>query len=179
MQYYKGDELEKKVDEVFAGTTDGQSAQLDLFFADVYNCQAFGDIINDNDLSPLANAIKKEIFRETFNEIFNAFIEVGTGEAYLTVFRKVFGEEVTVNFTVPAPGKLEIEILADGIVLNDMLAAQIINNDYVYTEITDHEGTNIALQTVKGFQSQYELEKMLFEMVVGGVYTTISLTLGV
>jgi hypothetical protein len=79
---------------------------------------------------------------------------------------------------VPGDGRLQIDIIAEGVDLNDAVARRIENNQYVLDELIDYEDDNIAFQKIKGFQSQYELEQMLFEMVPAGVFTEISLTLG-
>jgi hypothetical protein len=83
-----------------------------------------------------------------------------------------------VDFTVPAPGKLNIDIEAAGVELADFISRYIEDNTYLFDEVIDDEGDNIVFQSVKGFQSQYELEQMLFEMVPAGIFTTISLTIG-
>ncbi len=174
-QYFKGDDTEIKMYTAGKFATDAVGIQLDLFEDGAYDTYALGDLIFDNDLSPLANAIPRLIFREAFKEIFDAFVAVGSFEAYLTVFRKIFGDDVEVTFTVPAAGKLNIDIVATGVELSDFITRYIENNEYVIDEIIDEEGDNIAFQGLKGFQSQYELEQMLFEMVPAGIYTTITL----
>lgn len=178
MQYFKGDDTEIKFDESAKTTLDNLGLQFDDFLADAYNCQAFGDILYDNNLSPLANAIKKEVYRTAFNEVFANFIVAGTFESYIAVFGKVFGAEADVTFTVPAAGRLQIGIVADGIELSEAISRTIVDNEYVFDEIVGDDFDNIMFQTIKGFQSQYELEQMLFEMVPQGVFTEITLTLG-
>lgn len=178
-QFFKGDTTEQKYLACVEPLSDNYSLEKDEFFEDAYNCFLLGDLLFENELAPLANAIPQEIFRESFSEIFTAFESAGTFEAYLTVFRKIFGEDVEVTFTVPDPGKLQIDIVAEGVVLSDYVAKVIENNDHVLYEIITQDGVdNIAFQTIKGFQSQYELEQMLFEMVPDGIYTEINLTLG-
>lgn len=178
MQYFKGDETEQKIDQAADGLLSVLSAAKDDFYTGAYECAPLGDMIYDSGRSPLSNAIAKVIFRESFKEIFEAFVKVGTFEAYLTVFRKIFGEDVTVEFTLPAAGKLQINIEASVVELSDFVARSIVDNEYVFDEVIDDVDDNIAFQTVKGFTSQYELEQMLFEMVPAGIYTEISLTLG-
>lgn len=178
MQYFKGDDLEKKFDASGETICSNLSLAKDEFLSGAYDAAPLGDVIFDSLRSPLSNAIDRAIFRIAFSEIFDAFVKVGTFEAYLTVFEKIFGETVTVEFTVPGPGKLEIDIAADDVEESLFLARLIENNTYVFDQIIDDEDDNIVFQTIQGFQSQYELEQMLFEMVPGGVYTNISLTLG-
>lgn len=184
MQYFKGDVVEKKYYESGKQIMDDLSLQRDEFFDDSYACQALGDLIVQDNRSPLANAMPQTIFRESFPDIVQAFVEVGTFESYLSVFRKIFGEDVGVQFTVPGPGLLNIEIEAEGVILFNFSVREIVDNQYQYFDLITQEGetedepSEIMFQAIKGFESQYELERMLFEMVPSGIYTNISLTLG-
>jgi hypothetical protein len=179
MQNFKGsDEIEKQFEDSAAPVLDAIGLGIDDFYDDAFQSQPLGDVIHDSGRAPLTNAIKKEIFRIAFKEIFDAFIKVGTFEAYLTVFKKIFGDNVDVQFAVPAPGKLNIDIEATDINLSEFVARYISENTYLFDSIIDDEGDFIVFQTIKGFETQYELERMLFEMVPGGIYTEITLTIG-
>jgi hypothetical protein len=179
MQYFKeNDDTEKKYEASAAPVLDDLALQKNLMFADAYSAAPLGEVIYDALRAPLAKAIKRDIFRSAFAEIFSAFVVAGSFESYLTVFRKIFGETVDIVFAVPAPGKLTITITADEMELTNALTRYIANNMYVLEPLVDYDGDNILFQTVKGFQSQYELEQMLFEMVPGGIYTLITLTIG-
>lgn len=178
MQYFKGDDLEKKFEAAFQGIVDDIGIQLDAFHDGAYSASPLGDVLYEDNRSPLANAIDQDIYRETFNEVFTAFRVAGSFESYLDVFKKIFGETVEVTFTVPDPGKLQIDIVATELEIFDLVARRVVNGAYVLDEIIDDEGDNIAVRLVKGFQSQYELEQMLFEMVPDGIYTEISLSFG-
>ena len=178
-QYFKGDATEIKFDEGLKDTLDTLSAQKTLFFEDAYDCQAFGDIIFSNNLAPLANAISQEIFRDAFNEVFQNFEVAGSFESYIAVFKKIFGDDVDIEFVIPASGRLQINITSTDVVLYDFVGRYIENNEYIFDEIIDYEGDNIALQTIKGFQTEYELEQMLRELVPVGIFTEITLSVGV
>lgn len=177
-QFFKGDEKELKFFNAGKTIFENLSVQKDLFFDDAYACFVLGELLYDSARAPLSNAIPREIFRESFSAIFDSFILAGSFESYLTVFRKVFGEDVEVTFTVPAPGKLQIAIVASGVETYDFIARHIVSNAYVFDEVVDDEGDNIVFKSVKGLESEYELEQMLFEMVPAGIYTEISLTIG-
>lgn len=177
-QFFKGDATEQKYYLSGLPISEQLSAQKSLFFDDAYACFVLGELLYDNDYAPLARAIPREIFRESFATVFDAFLTAGSFESYLTVFRNIFGDDVEVTFTVPAPGKLNIDIVAAGFQLSDFIAREIVANAYVFDEIIDDEDDNIVFQTVKGFESQYELQQMLFEMVPAGIYTEITLTVG-
>lgn len=180
MQLFKGDATEQKFVDVSEVVGGGLELQKDLFFEDAYNCQDLGALLYDNDFAPLSNAIQRDIFKSSFQTIFDQFLEAGSAESYLTIFRKIFGDDADVTFTVPAPGKLQIAIEAEGIEESNFGLRRIVDNQYVVDELVDREmpGNNIVFQTIKGFTSQYELEQMLFEMVPAGIYTEISLSLG-
>lgn len=177
MQYFKGDEDELKYDGSIEPICSDLELQLDAFLDGAYSCAPLGDVIFDNNLSPLSNAIKREIFRIAFSEIFEAFVKVGTGEAYITVFKKIFGDDVGVVFGSPGPGQLTIDVTAAGIELSNFLSRYILNNAYVNQPVLTQDDENIVFQRIKGFTSEYELNQMLFEMVPNGIYTVITLTL--
>lgn len=178
VQYFKGDETELKFDNAGSAVIEPLTSEKVEFFEGAYECFVLGELLWDNNLSPLARAIPRVIFREAFASIFESFRVAGTFESYLTVFRQIFGDDVEVTFTVPAAGKLQIAIVASGIELFDALTRYIENNEYVLDELIDDEGDNIAFQAIKGFETQAELERMLFEMVPDGIWTQISLTVG-
>lgn len=178
MQKFKGDEFEEQMIRVGQDPLDQCSFQKNLFSAGAYEAYPLGDVLYDSKRAPLTNAIVKNIFRESFKEIFDCFIESGNFESYLTVFRKIFGNDVEVEFTIPSPGHLQIDIVAAGLEISDFVARYIEENEYLFDEIIDQEGDNIAFQTVKGFESEYELEQMLFELVPAGIHTEITLTVG-
>lgn len=177
MQFFKGDEKELKFYNSGLPILNSTSNDRTEFFNDAFACFALGDLLYDTGRAPLTNAIKREIFREAFATIFNAFLTAGSFESYLTVFRTIFGDDVQVTFTVPSAGRLQIAIVAAGVQYSTWVARTIVGNSYVFDEIIDDEGDNLVFQSVKGFETQYEVEQMLFEMVPDGIFTEISLTL--
>jgi len=179
MEYFKGDATEQKFYNAGKPAFDAIDTQQAAFLSGAFSTAPLGELIFDSGRSPLANAINRDIFRLSFKEIFDSFVYAGAAESYLTVFRKIFGNDVEVTFTVPAPGKLTIDIVAEGVELTNFVGRYIEDNQYLFDEMITQDGDNIAFQTIKGFESQYELEQMLFEMVPAGIFTDINLTLGV
>lgn len=177
MQYFKGDDIEKKYVESGKQVMDLQSAQKDAFFSDAYNCQELGQILYDSGRAPLANAIPEQIFRETFAEVFNSFQMAGSFESYLSIFRKIFGEQVDVTFTIADYGHLQIDIESSGNENFPAIVRQIESNEYVLYNLIDDEDDNIVFTGVKGFESQYDLEQMLKEFVPAGIFSEITLTI--
>lgn len=175
-QFFKGDDIEKQYYNSGKPAFDSTSAQLDAFAAGAYSTGPLGDMIYETDRAPLTTAISQDIFRVAFQQIFAAFAVPGTFESYLTVFRAVFGPDVQVTFTVPGPGKLTIAIIATDLDISNFDARYIVGSSYVFYDMVTQAGDNIVFQTVHGFQSQYDLEQMLFEMVPAPISTTITLS---
>lgn len=182
-QNFKGDAQELKF--IAAGTPifDALSMAKDEFYDGAYSCGPLGDLLHDINRSPLANAISQDIFRLSFNTIYEAFRSSGTFESYLTIFADIFGSDVEVTFTIPGPGKLDIAIVAQDLVLDNFVARHIAFESYLFDNMIWYDSTpdqgNIIFASVKGFKTQYELEQMLFELVPAGIFTTITLTFGV
>lgn len=177
-QYYKGDDTELKYYNSGKAIMDNLSLQKDEFFDNAYSCFVLGELLHQSKAAPLSFAMPIDVYREAFSSIFDAFLVSGSFESYLTVFRVIFGDTVDVTFTIPAEGKLQIDIVADGVVESDFVARKIVDNEYVLENVVDDEGDQIVFQTIKGLESQYEVEQMLFELVPDGVWTEITLSLG-
>jgi hypothetical protein len=169
---------EKKVNDAFLALLDVVSTETDAFYAGAYESFPLGDVLYDLDRSPMAGVIDKDTFRKSFFALHNIFTRPGTFEFYMDVFRAVWGQDVDVTFTVPAAGKLEIEIDALSAQLDDFIAREIVDNQYVYDEVIETDsGDNIAFQGNQGLKTQDQAEKLIFELYPAGVYTTITLTI--
>lgn len=177
-QFFKGDATELKYYNCAKSILELMQAQKDTMFDECYGCFILGELLYDNNYAPLANAIPREIFRESFEVLFDSFLTAGSFESYLVVFKQVFGDDVEVTFTVPAPGKLEIDIVATGLAIYGLTVREIVDDAYELFTLIDDEDDRIVVQSVKGFETQYELEQMLFEMVPAGIFTDIDLTVG-
>lgn len=177
-QYYKGDEPELKFYNSIQPTLAIHSTYKNEFELEAFSCFVLGEILFDNQLSSLTNAIPREIYRETYAQLFEVFRLGGTFESFIDVFKRIFGDDVVVDFTVPAPGKLLIDIEAAGLQLSPWVAKSISGDAFIFDNIVDDEGDNIVFQGIKGFETQEEVETMLFQLVSAGIYTEITLTLG-
>ena len=175
MQYFKGDELELKIIACCDDLLTSLNTNINEFYSDAYNCKKMAELIYDNDLMPLTNAIRRDIFLNCFIELFEAWSYCGSFESYLTVFTKIFGTGTTIEFTVPGPGKLEIEIEATGFDEHLSIARHIEDDNYIYNYIITQASDNIIFRMLTGIQTQYDCEKLLFTMVPNGIYTEINL----
>ncbi len=88
MQYFKGDETEVKIVDAGTEVLDNVSMQKDLFYEGAYEAAPLGDVLYESERSPLANAISQDIFRDSFAEIFEAFIVSGSFEQMRTFIIK-------------------------------------------------------------------------------------------
>lgn len=174
-QYFKRDDFELQFDQSFFQVLTDLSADKDDFFNGAYSAGPLGDIIFEDSRSPLAQEIPQSVFRSAFSAIFENFNFAGTFEYYMTVFRAVWGPSVTVTFTVPAPGKLEIDVEALSIELDQALARRIVSNVYVFDDLLTSNMENLLFQTAAGLKTQREAEALNRELVVGGVFVTITL----
>lgn len=176
MQDFKAtDALEARVRDLFLPTFNSLSALKTNFFHDCYRGQAIGAMLHDLDRSPLVGVIPRSVFVEAFQGIFDAFATPGTFESYLAVFRAIWGPDVQVVFTVPDPGKLEIEITALGLNEEPLLERRIVNNQYVFANIVDDVGDFIVARVPRGLRTTKEASNLVFEISVAGIYTTIDL----
>jgi len=181
MQKFKGDDFENKMIACAQPIFDMLSGTKDDFYNGAYDCAVLGDLLHDGTRSPLSNAIKLEVFRTFFNTLYTNFTECGSFESYLAVFRKIFGDDVAVVFTVPAPGKLDIDITASDLIEDAFIGRTVGTDGWTYYSVlwwdaTHDPGGDILFQTIKGFKTQQEVEGMLHEMIPAGIFPTITLT---
>lgn len=177
MQKFKGDALENKIIEIIDPALVLISMDKSEFFQEAYDCQVLGDVLFDLNAAPLANAIIKRVFRQSFNEIFQNFESAGTFPTYIAVFKKVFGDTVSVEFEVPSPGVLNIDIEAEDLELYNIVAKFVENNQFIFHNIVSQDGLyNIVGSKVKGLTTEYELVQMLYELVPAGIKANITLT---
>jgi hypothetical protein len=177
MEYFKNDDLEQKIIAACQSLFSGINTGIDDLEENCFSCYKMGELLFDNNRMPLTNVIKRDIFIYCFEQIFEAWQFCGTFESYLTVFKKIFGEGSTVDFTVPGAGQLEIEIIATETDEFNAVFREVLNEVYIYDNFVTQDDDKIIFRSVLGIESQYELEKVLFSLVPNGVYTTISLTI--
>lgn len=172
------DATEAKFREL-AGAIEPVSTALDEFYAGAYTAEPLGSVLHALDRSPLTKILDEATFRRSFAALHEYFTRAGTFEFYLSLFRAIFGESVIVTFTVPAAGKLEIDIDVLAVELNTFLARRIVDNEYVYDDVVQTGGgsDDVLFQGTTGIATQAELDALMRELRVDGVFTTATLTL--
>lgn len=178
LQSFKPNDLtEAKVRDAFLPLLNQLGIDRDSFYEGAYQSYVLGDVIYELKASPLAGPITQDIFRQSYFAIHDFFTFPGTFEFYLDVFRAVWGVDVGVEFEIPAPGKLIINIHALTVQVDDLLARRIVSNAYVYDEVLDHAGNNIGLQGKMGIKTQSEADALIKELYPAGLWVEINLEL--
>jgi hypothetical protein len=174
--FSSNDATEAKFRELVAAL-EPLGAARDAFYADAYTAYPLGSVLYALKRSPLTRILTEETFRKSFASIYEFFTRPGTFEFYLSLLRTIFGEGAIITFTVPAPGKLEIDIDVLSAELETFLARRIVDNEYVYDTVVDEAADQVLFQGVVGVATQAELDKLMAELRVDGIYTTATLTL--
>ncbi len=178
MQLFKeSDAKEVKVRDCVLPLLQNLGVERDAFYNGAYTCFEFGDVLIALNASPLADTISAEAFRTGFFAIHELFTRPGTFEFYLEVFRAIFGDDVDVEFVVPAPGRLQINIESLTTLTADFLSRSIVDNVYERDEVVDHDGFNIAFQGTVGIKTQSEMDALMVELHPAGLFVETDLEL--
>lgn len=168
-RFKETDELESTVTSVFTPSIDAFEADLEAFFDNIYTIRPLGEILYANKENPLVNVVPEEVFVTSFPTIFEFFKHPLGYESWLSLLRNIFGEEVEIEFQVPEPGVLLINIGALVIENEDALARTIEDSHYVYDEIiTQPGGDNLAFQVPQGL-TQQQLDALINSLPIFGV----------
>lgn len=174
--FKENDVLERKVRDAILPFPNLRDSELDLFYEGAFTCFALGDVLYLTLRDPMAGVITQEVYRMAFPAIHQLFTRPGTFEFYLEVFRTVWGEEVDVEFTVPAPGKLFIDIAALNVTPYIALARRIVDDAYIYDELLDDEGDNIIFQGSQGIKTEEEAVALVNEFYPAGLWVETTLS---
>ncbi len=170
------DEKEEKVRDAALPVLTLLGNERDAFYAGAFEAFPLGGVLFDLRRAPLAGAISRENYIQCFFAIYDLFTRPGTFEFYLALFRAIWGPDVEVEFTIPAPGQLGINISALTVQLYNFVARDIVDNAYVYDEVVDQDGDNIVFQVNAGIKTQSETDALLRELHPYGIYVTSTLT---
>lgn len=178
MQKFKeNDTVETDVTNLALPSLEAIGASLDDFYDNAFACYLLGDVLYDLDRDPLRESIAREVYRASFPAIHDLFTAPGTFEFYLDVFRKIFTDDTDITFTIPAPGKLVITVLAATLEQYTLVAREIVDGAYVYSPIvTSDTNDNIVTQDIAGIKTQAEIDSLIKEISAYGIYTTAVLT---
>lgn len=170
------DVTEDQITGLIKPSLDEMGDDLDDFFEGADTCFLLGDVIYDSGRTPLQGVITRSIFRSSFFAIHELFTRPGTFEFYLEVFRAVFGEDVQVEFVIPNPGHLQINIAVLNNTTFRILARRIVDNQYEYYPLVTQDDDYIIGEGTQGIKSQSEIDSLISEISMAGIYTECNLT---
>ncbi len=164
-QFKATDTQAVKVDTAISQMTSAIQSDRSALKTNCLDCYVLGDVLYTLNAHPLASVLTQEIFRVSMRAITEFFKKPGTFEFYLSVFRAIWGEDVSVEFTIPFPGKLVINIDAASIT-NYTLQARIIELGVYnfYDLLTTDTADNIVVRDQTGIKTQAEVDNMMREL---------------
>jgi hypothetical protein len=179
MQYFKNDEIEKKI--VNVGQKIFSAIQNDclLFFNNAYDSWKLGEVLYDEKTTDFHISIKRDIFKKSFNQIFEKWRVVGNFESYITVFKKIFGDNSEITFERISPAHLKINIQTTNNNVSEFLVRKI--EDEVVEDnllITSDTADTIMFQDVLGIENFEEVQAILNSLNPAGIYLEVNFTIG-
>lgn len=176
--FKENDPVETKMRDCFLPALQLIDLDLDEFKEGAFEAWPLGQVLYNLNASPLADQVNEETFVQAFYAIHGYFKRPGTFEFYLEICRVIWGEDVSVEFVVPSPGRLQINIEAAEVVEVNALVRAVVNNAYVYDELVDTlDEDNILFQIVQGPKTQSEVDALFFELSPAGIFVEVSLTI--
>ena len=174
-QNFKGDALELKMQAVANPVFDLTNAALNDFYENVFQCGAFLLMLYDDSRMPFSARIPRAAFVEFIKQALENFPVTGSFESYLFVLGAVFGSESEIVFTVPAAGKLEIDVLAISSSTFDFIGREYEDGAYTFVDMVDDLGNTLTFRGLPGIETEYELDLLFSEIMPCGITPTISL----
>lgn len=175
-RFKENDVTEPIVTNLFLSVLEELGADRDTFFDNAFLSYLLGDVLFDLNRDPLADVITREVFRASFPAIHDLFTRPGTFEFYLDVFRSVFTADTDIEFTIPGPGQLVIDVSAVTLEQFPILARRIVDDVYIYDNlVTSDTNENIVAQGISGIKTQSEMDGLAAEISAYGIFTTVNL----
>lgn len=175
-KFSPNDPIEDKIIQAFADAVAAREADQDAFYEGAYETYALGEVLYDLDRDPLTGVITRDVYRKSYPALHELFTRPGTFEFYLSVFRRIFTEDTDIQFSIPGPGQLHIEINALTLETFNILVREVVDGEYVYHNLVTSDFNEPIIGTgVTGIKTQEEIEGLINEISAYGIYTTIEL----
>lgn len=170
---FKGDEVELKFEAAAQPAFDLTSAALDDFYAEGFDSTPWLLMLYDENRMPYSQRINKDAFVDFIKETLKRFPTIGTFDTYLFVLRAIFGLSSEINFTIPSPGILQIDLNASSSLEFDFVAKNELGE---LDNIVDDLGNQIIFRGIAGIETEYELELLFSEIMPAGITPHINLS---
>ena len=176
-QYFKGDAIERKVDQATVPIMDIISLARDQFSDDALEAESFLLMLYDEGRMPFSDRIPRAAFISFLKECIANASFIGTFESYIFLIKSIFGEESSVFFEQVTPGVLTMTASSSNSVSFDFVARETSGGAYEFFEIITHAGENIEFAGFPGIESEAELGRLIAEFVPAGIFADITLVL--
>jgi hypothetical protein len=124
----------------------------------------------------MVGVVSRDVYRQSFPAIHNLFTRPGTFEFYLSLFRSVFTDDTDIQFDIPGPGQLTIDVQAITSENFYLMARSLVDGEYVYERlVTSDLNEPIMAQGFRGPKSESEIHSLIVEVSAHGIYTTVNL----
>lgn len=176
-QNFKGDATELKYQAAGEPAFELTRVSLHEFFQGCFDCDEFLLMLYDSGRMPFSSRVPREAFVSFIRQALPDFPKTGTFEVYIFMIKALFGDTATIQFTVPAAGKLEIEVNAPGSSLAfDWVAKEIAGGATILTDMVTSYDEEFLFNGISGIESEAQLQILLQELQPLGIYTTLALT---
>lgn len=176
VQLFKGDPVEIRMKSVADPVIDLTDSALDEFYAQGYDASPFLLAMYDDGRMPFSERIARDAFVDFVKKAFMNFPVTGTFEAYISILTEIFGPGTQIFFTVPAPGKLRIDINAISSSEFEFIGREFVGGAYEYFNIVDDLGNMLIFRGIPGIDTDYELRLLISEIMPAGITPDINLT---
>lgn len=176
-QNFKGDITELKYQAAGSKPFEITRVSLHEFFVGAFDCDEFLLMLYDSGRMPFSNRVPREAFVNFIRQAIPDFPATGTFEVYIFMIRALFGSTATIQFTVPGPGKLDIEVNAPGSSLVfDWVVKEIVGGATILSQLVTHDDEEFQLNGISGIETEAQLKVLIAELMPAGIYTTLALT---
>lgn len=175
-KFKANDAIETSIMELFDGVLDPLGVDIDSFYEDGYESWALGQVLKDTASDPLSRMVTVTAFIRSFNAIHNSYQRPGIYSFYISIFRKIWGDSIDIEFLNPNPGHLIINLDATDLQEEILIARDIVDDQYVFNElVTTDSGENIIVRTTLTPWTQYEVLKLMRAIAPAWVHIEVNL----
>jgi len=167
----RNNQIERDLQTILDSVLIPQAEEVRKFFANAYVSEAFGAALFDSGYMGLFGVIDRDYFIKNYPSIFGYIARAGTSEAYIGLFKALFGDTTTVTFDFGAPaGTIDVDVVAD---LDSFVW---ITQDTAEDIITQDTAEEIIFTTLFGELTLNQTESLLKLLVPHGILATFNIT---
>lgn len=172
-QKFKGDEIELRYEESARPAMEQVGISLDQFWASAFDSAPFILNLYDDKRIPFAERVKRDAFVAFYQQVLLRFPFVGSFDSYLFILSAIFGSIQDIQFDIPSPGILFVDINSASSLDFDFIGRDVDGNIF---EITDHSSNVLSFRGIAGIETSAELELLFSEIMPAGISPHISLS---